>query len=213
MLVILKFLQSLIKTLHSEGTPTQIAGGIAIGAALGLTPLVNLHNVVILVALVMLNVSFGAGLLGMAIFAPVGIPPRPALRSARPLAARRRHRASAAVDLARQHAGLRAVQSRQHRRGRKPVRLADPRRSRSSSSRASSSSNIASRSARGCTARACTTPSPRHRSTMSTAGSVRSGDGPAPFSLRGTDLPPADPPTATRRGRPRKSFGGAASSP
>lgn len=72
MLVILKFLQSLIKTLHSEGTPTQIAGGIAIGAALGLTPLVNLHNVVILVALVMLNVSFGAGLLGMAIFAPVG---------------------------------------------------------------------------------------------------------------------------------------------
>src|SRR5260370_2633358 len=72
LLVILKFLQSLIKTLHSEGTPTQIAAGIAIGAALGLTPLVNLHNVVILVALVMLNVSFGAGMLGMAIFAPVG---------------------------------------------------------------------------------------------------------------------------------------------
>src|SRR5258708_28866415 len=72
MLVILKFLQSLIKTVDSEGTPTQIAAGIAIGAALGLTPLVNLHNVVILVALVMLNVSFGAGMLGMAIFAPVG---------------------------------------------------------------------------------------------------------------------------------------------
>src|SRR5258708_40163117 len=71
MLVILKFLQSLIKTLHSEGTPTQIAAGIAIGAALGVTPLVNLHNVVILVALVMLNVSFGAGMLGLAIFAPV----------------------------------------------------------------------------------------------------------------------------------------------
>jgi uncharacterized protein (TIGR03546 family) len=72
MLVILKFLRSLIKTLHSEGTPTQIAAGIAIGAALGVTPLINLHNVVILVALVMLNVSFGAGMLGMAIFAPVG---------------------------------------------------------------------------------------------------------------------------------------------
>jgi uncharacterized protein (TIGR03546 family) len=72
MLVILKFLQSLIKTLHSDGTPTQIAAGIAIGAALGLTPLVNLHNIVILVALVMFNVSFGAGMLGMAIFAPVG---------------------------------------------------------------------------------------------------------------------------------------------
>ena len=72
MLVILKFLQSLIKTLHSEGTPTQIAAGVAIGAALGLTPLFNLHNVVILVVLVMLNVSFGAGMLGMAIFAPIG---------------------------------------------------------------------------------------------------------------------------------------------
>src|SRR3954465_14512594 len=72
MLVILKFLQSLVKTLHSEGTPTQIAGGLALGAALGLTPLMNLHNVVILVALVMVNVSFGAGMLGMAIFAPVG---------------------------------------------------------------------------------------------------------------------------------------------
>jgi uncharacterized protein (TIGR03546 family) len=72
MLVILKFLQSLIKTLHSEGTPAQIAAGITIGAALGLTPLVNLHNIVILVVLVMFNVSFGAGMLGMAIFAPVG---------------------------------------------------------------------------------------------------------------------------------------------
>ena len=72
MLVILKFLQSLVKTLHSEGTPTQIAAGLAIGAGLGLTPLVNLHNVVIVVLLVMLNVSFGAGMLGMAIFAPVG---------------------------------------------------------------------------------------------------------------------------------------------
>src|SRR5438132_13234791 len=72
MLVILKFIQSLIKTLHSEGTPTQIAGGIALGAALGLTPLINLHNVLIIVALVMLNVSFGAGMLGMAIFAPIG---------------------------------------------------------------------------------------------------------------------------------------------
>src|SRR5437763_15399929 len=72
MLVILKFLQSLIKTLHSEGTPTQIAGGIALGAALGLTPLMNLHNVVIIALLALLNVSFAAGMLSMAIFIPVG---------------------------------------------------------------------------------------------------------------------------------------------
>ena len=72
MLAILKFLQSLLKTLHSEGTPGQIAGGIALGAALGLTPLMNLHNAVVIVLLCILNVSFGAGLLGLAVFAPIG---------------------------------------------------------------------------------------------------------------------------------------------
>lgn len=72
MLAILKFLQSLLKTLHSEGTPNQIAGGIALGAALGLTPLMSLHNAVVVVLLCIINVSFGAGLLAMAIFAPIG---------------------------------------------------------------------------------------------------------------------------------------------
>ena len=41
MLILLKLLQSLVKTLHSEGTPLQIAAGVALGAALGLTPLFN----------------------------------------------------------------------------------------------------------------------------------------------------------------------------
>jgi uncharacterized protein (TIGR03546 family) len=72
MLALLKLFQSLVKTLHSEGTPTQIAAGIALGACLGLTPLMNLHNALIVVALCIVNVSFAAGLLGMALFAPLG---------------------------------------------------------------------------------------------------------------------------------------------
>jgi uncharacterized protein (TIGR03546 family) len=72
MLALLKLLQSLVKTLHSEGTPLQIGAGFAFGAALGLTPLFNIHNLLVLVALTMLNVSFGAGLLAMVVFAPVG---------------------------------------------------------------------------------------------------------------------------------------------
>ena len=72
MLALLKLLQSLVRTLHSEGTPGQIATGVALGAALGLTPLMSLHNVFVLAALALLNVSFGAGLLGLALFAPVG---------------------------------------------------------------------------------------------------------------------------------------------
>src|SRR5690349_18613094 len=72
MLVLLKFLQSLVKTLHSEGTPVQIGLGFALGASLGLTPLFNAHNLVVIVLLALLNVSFGAGLLAMAVFAAVG---------------------------------------------------------------------------------------------------------------------------------------------
>jgi uncharacterized protein (TIGR03546 family) len=72
MLALLKFLQSLAKTLHSEGTPTQIGLGVALGAALGLTPIANAHNLLVLVLLAVLNVSFGAGLLAWGVFVPVG---------------------------------------------------------------------------------------------------------------------------------------------
>jgi uncharacterized protein (TIGR03546 family) len=72
MLAILKLLQSLVKTLHSEGTPLQIGAGFALGAALGLTPLFNIHNLLIIVLLTMLNVSFGAGMLAMVLCAPFG---------------------------------------------------------------------------------------------------------------------------------------------
>jgi uncharacterized protein (TIGR03546 family) len=71
-LVTLRLLQSLIKELHSDGTPAQIAFGAALGAALGLTPIANAHNVVIFALLLLLNVSFGAGLLAWALFVPVG---------------------------------------------------------------------------------------------------------------------------------------------
>ena len=72
MLTLLKFLQSLAKTLHSEGTPTQIGLGVALGAALGLTPIANAHNLLVLLLLAVLNVSFGAGMLAWGIFVPVG---------------------------------------------------------------------------------------------------------------------------------------------
>lgn len=72
MLTLLKLIQQLIKTLHSDGTPHQVAMGIAIGAALGLTPLVNVHNLVILAALMLFNVSFAGGMLGFAVFTPLG---------------------------------------------------------------------------------------------------------------------------------------------
>lgn len=72
MLTLLKLLQSIIKTLHSEGTPTQVAAGIALGAALGLTPLMNLHNLLVVALVLLLNVSFGGAMLGWALFVPAG---------------------------------------------------------------------------------------------------------------------------------------------
>ena len=72
MLTLLKLIQSIVKTLHSEGTPGQVAFGIALGSVLGLTPLMNLHNLLAFAAIVLLNVSFGGGMLGWALFVPVG---------------------------------------------------------------------------------------------------------------------------------------------
>ncbi len=72
MLTLVKLVQSLVKALHSEGTPGQLAAGIALGSILGLTPLVSLHNAVIFAAVVVLNVSFPGAMLGWALFVPVG---------------------------------------------------------------------------------------------------------------------------------------------
>ncbi len=72
MFALLKLIQSIIKTLHSDGTPGQVALGIALGSALGLTPLVNVHNLIVFSVIVLLNVSFGGGMLGWALFVPVG---------------------------------------------------------------------------------------------------------------------------------------------
>ena len=72
MFALLKLIQSLVGALHSEGTPGQLAAGLVLGSFLGLTPLMNLHNAVILALLMLLNVSFAGGMLGWALFVPFG---------------------------------------------------------------------------------------------------------------------------------------------
>ena len=71
-MLLLRLLQSLVKALHSEGTPGQVAAGVMLGSVLGLTPLVNPHNAVIFGMIVLLNVSFPGAMLGWAVFIPVG---------------------------------------------------------------------------------------------------------------------------------------------
>ena len=71
-MLLLKLLQQLFKTLNSDGTPGQVAAGIALGAALGLTPIANLHNLVVLALALLLTVSMGGVFLGWSLFVPVG---------------------------------------------------------------------------------------------------------------------------------------------
>lgn len=71
-MLILKFLQTLIKALNSDGTPGQVGTGMALGLCLGLTPLVSLHNLVVLAIAMLTMVSFPGVMLGWAVAVPVG---------------------------------------------------------------------------------------------------------------------------------------------
>ena len=72
MFALIKMIQSLVGALHSEGTPGQLALGIALGSIMGLTPLMSVHNAMVFAAIVLLNVSFAGGMLGWALFVPIG---------------------------------------------------------------------------------------------------------------------------------------------
>ena len=69
---IVKFIQSLVKALNSEGTPGQVAACMAMGACLGLTPLLSLHNLLIVGVVLFFRVSVPGATLGWFIFTPVG---------------------------------------------------------------------------------------------------------------------------------------------
>jgi uncharacterized protein (TIGR03546 family) len=69
---IVKLIQNLVKALNSEGTPGQVAAGMALGSCLGLTPLVSLHNLVIVGAVLLLRVSVPGAMLGWFLATPFG---------------------------------------------------------------------------------------------------------------------------------------------
>lgn len=69
---LVKLVQSLVRALNSEGTPGQVAAGVALGAVVGLTPIANLHNVLILSLVLILNVSVPGAVLGWLFSVPFG---------------------------------------------------------------------------------------------------------------------------------------------
>jgi uncharacterized protein (TIGR03546 family) len=69
---ILKIVQSLVKALNSEATPNQVAAGFVLGAARGLTPLVSLHNLIVVAAIALFRVTVPGAILGWLVTIPLG---------------------------------------------------------------------------------------------------------------------------------------------
>ena len=58
----LEILAKLVKILRSAASPNQIAAGFIIGMIIGLTPLWTLHNLILFVLLIILNVNIASAL-------------------------------------------------------------------------------------------------------------------------------------------------------
>ncbi len=64
----LRTLAKLLQVLNSETEPRQITLGLALGMVMGFTPMLTLHNVVVLLLVLVLRVNLSAFLVGIALF-------------------------------------------------------------------------------------------------------------------------------------------------
>ncbi len=64
----LELLAKLFKVLRSGESPGQISAGFILGMIPGLTPLWNLHNLIVLFLLIILNVNLSAAIFGFLLF-------------------------------------------------------------------------------------------------------------------------------------------------
>jgi uncharacterized protein (TIGR03546 family) len=67
----LEIIAKIFKILRSGGSPGQIAAGFTLGMVPGLTPPWNLHNLIILILLIILNVNLGAAIFSFIIFSGI----------------------------------------------------------------------------------------------------------------------------------------------
>lgn len=71
MILILKYIAKLMKALASEATPNQLAAGFILGMIVGLTPLMSLHNLLVLIIILVVKVNLGFAVLAFFIFSGV----------------------------------------------------------------------------------------------------------------------------------------------
>ncbi|MCF7885108.1 MAG: TIGR03546 family protein [Candidatus Marinimicrobia bacterium] len=66
----MKLIKKLLKALKSASSPSQLAWGFALGMImiLGLTPFWNIHNAIIFILILIININIGSAILGFLIF-------------------------------------------------------------------------------------------------------------------------------------------------
>ena len=70
-MIFLQFFVKVLKILRSGATPKQLASGMVLGMILGLTPLWSLHNLVIVLLVILIDVNLAMFLLGFGIFSGI----------------------------------------------------------------------------------------------------------------------------------------------
>jgi uncharacterized protein (TIGR03546 family) len=68
-----RLLLKLLRVLNSETRPAQISLALCLAMVAGLTPLLSLHNLLVLLLVLVVRVNLAAFLLGLALFAGLGV--------------------------------------------------------------------------------------------------------------------------------------------
>ena len=68
----LKLIKKFVKILQSNVSPLQIAGGIALGAVIGLTPSFTVLDLTVFLVILLLNVNISSALFGIIVFEIIG---------------------------------------------------------------------------------------------------------------------------------------------
>lgn len=64
----LKFLSKMIKLLHSGKDPSNLAAGFSLGAIIGLTPMMSLHNLGVFLIILLFDTNIPAAFFGIFVF-------------------------------------------------------------------------------------------------------------------------------------------------
>jgi len=74
----IKIIKKLLKALNADASPAEIAGGLVLGAFLGLTPALALHNIIVISLIVVLRVNVSAAVFSSILFGIIGFATDPA---------------------------------------------------------------------------------------------------------------------------------------